>query len=114
MFDIAIEKLLLDWFLASQQGSFNHRQTGLLVRIKQAKKKKQLVPPKRFGVENVTIDFKLVQKLRMKVRQKSLEIWEVNPQADSFDIDMKSYLKQLKLATNVYHYRRAIERRLSK
>lgn len=112
--DVIIEDLPLDRFLASQQGSFNHRHTGLSTRIKEAKKKSQLVPPKRFGNEKVTFDFKIVQKLRMKVRQKSLDIWTVNPDADFFDKEMKSYLKQLKVATKVYHYWRAIGKRLRK
>lgn len=112
--ELTIETLPLERFLASQQGSFNHRHTGLSVRIKQAKKKNQPVPPKRFGDAKVTIDFKVVQKLRMMVRQKSLEVWKENPDAKYFDDEMKKYLKQLKLATKVYHYRRAIERRLSK
>ena len=62
----------------------------------------------------MTIDFKVVQKLRMKVRQKSLEVWKENPDAKYFDEEIRKYLKQLKLATKVYHYRRAIERRLNK
>jgi coenzyme F420 hydrogenase subunit beta len=61
----------------------------------------------------VTIDFKVVQKLRMMVRQKSLEVWKEKPDANYFDEEMRKYLKQLKLATKVYHYRRAIERRLN-
>ena len=112
--DLTIEELPLDRFLASQQGSFNHRHTGLSVRIKQAKKKNQPVPPKRFVDAKVTIDFKVVQKLRMKVRQKSLDVWCENPDAKYFDEEMRKYLKQLKLATKVYHYRRAIAIRLSK
>ena len=112
--DLTIEELSLDRFLASQQGSFNHRHTGLSVRIKQAKKKGQPVPPKRFGSDKVTIDFRMVQKLRMKVRQKSLEVWEVSPDAVVFDNDIEKYLKQLRLATKVYHYRRTIARKLSK
>jgi len=109
-----IEILPQERFLESQQGSFNHRHTGLSFRIKQAKKKKQAVPPKRFDNERITIDFKFVQKLRKKVRQKSLEIWAENPDSVFFDETMNKYLKQLKLATKVYHYRRAIERRLKK
>lgn len=111
--ELTLETLPLERFLASQQGSFNHRHTGLSVRIKQAKKKNQPVPPKRFGDAKVTIDFKVVQKLRMKVRQKSLDVWKENPDANYFDDEMKKYLKQLKLATKVYHYRRAIERRMN-
>ena len=49
----------------------------------------------------------------MKVRQKSLDVWQENPDANYFDEEMKKYLKQLKLATKVYHYRRAIEGRLN-
>ena len=112
--ELTIEILPLERFLASQQGSFNHRHTGLSVRIKQAKKKNQPVPPKRFGDAKVTIDFKVVQKLRMKVRQKSLEVWEANPSAEAFDREMGRYLKQLRLATNLYHYRRTIGIRLNK
>lgn len=112
--DLTIEELPVDRFLASQQGSFNHRQTGLSVRIKQAKKKKQLVPPKRFNSERVTIDFNVVQKLRMKVRQKSLEFWANNTNSDIFDKEMESSLKKLRFATKVYHYQRAIKRRINK
>lgn len=105
--DLTIEELPLDMFLASQQGSFNHRHSGLSVRIKEAKKKKQLVPPKRFGDEKVTLEFKIVQKLRMKVRQKSLDFWRVSPDSISFDYKMKNYLRLLSFATQIYHYRRA-------
>lgn len=111
--ELTIETLPLERFLASQQGSFNHRHTGLSVRIKQAKKKNQPVPPKRFGDAKVTIDFKVVQKLRMKVRQKSLDVWKENPDAKYFDEEMRKYLRQLRLATKVYHYKRAITRRIN-
>lgn len=116
---LAIEELSLELFLASQQGSFNHRQTGLSVRIKQAKKKNKLTPPKRFGNEKATFDFKMVQKLRMKIRQNSLEIWRNKPDSSVFDETMKNHLLHLHLATRIYHlitriydYRRAIKRRI--
>ena len=47
----------------------------------------------------------------MKVRQKSLDVWKENSDAKYFDEEMRKYLKQLKLATKVYHYRRAIRER---
>jgi coenzyme F420 hydrogenase subunit beta len=59
---LAIEELSLGQFLDSQQGSFNHPQTGLSIRIKQAKKKNKVIPPKRFGNEKVTFEFEMVQK----------------------------------------------------
>lgn len=112
--ELTTEYLSLERFLASQYGSFNHRHTGLSVRIKQGMKNGLTVPPKRFGNERVTIDFKIVQKLRMKVRQKSLDIWGQKPNALDFDAEIKNYLKQLRLATKAYHYKRAIQRRLKK
>ena len=109
---LTIETLPQEQFLASQQGSYNHRHTGLSYRIKQAQKKNQAVPPKRFDNERIRINFKFVQKLRMKVRQKSLEIWAENSDVEYFDAKMKIYLKQLKLRTKVYHYIKAIINRI--
>lgn len=109
-----VEQLQLEHFLASQQGSFNHRHTGLSVRMKQAKNQNIPIPPKRFGNEKVTTDFKIVQKLRMKIRQKSIEIWEKTPDAQSFDTKIRKHLNILHIATRIYHYRKAIVRRITK
>jgi len=112
--ELTIEILPIDRFLASQQGSFNHRHKGLFVRIKQARKKGQPVPPKRFGNERLTFDFSLVQKGRMKVRQKSLDFWAQNPNAKLFDYKISKNLKRLRIATKMYHYMSAIRRKLNK
>lgn len=111
---ITIEELSLDRFLVSQQGSFNHRHTGLVQRMKEAKKKNHLVPPKRFGNEELSSDFKIVQNIRRKIRQESLDNWQSDPKTPLFDMRMNSYLKKLRLATRIYHYRRAIEKRIKK
>lgn len=111
---LIIESLSKNRFLASQQGSFNHRHNGLSFRIKQAQKKNKTIPPKRFGNEKTTIDFRIVQRQRMKVRQKSLEIWVESHNALVFDAKIKKSLKQLRLATKVYHYKRAIQQRVKK
>lgn len=107
-----VETLPQECFIASQQGSYNHRHTGLSFRIKQARKKNQPVPPKRFGKEKLTIDFKIVQKLRMNIRRKSLEIWAENPNVKYFETTMQKDQKNLRLLTKLYHYRLAIERHL--
>lgn len=109
-----LEQLSLERFLASQQGSFNHRYTGLSVRMKQAKKQNIPTPPKRFGNEKLTIDFKIVQLLRMKVRRKSLEVWIDTPRAISFDKKMKKHLTRLHWSTRVYHHKRAIIMRIKR
>lgn len=104
--NLAMDLLPLENFLASQQGSFNHRHSGMPARIAFAKKNNQLVPPKRYEHEKLTIDFKLVQKQRMRVRAKSLAIWENNPDAKSFDKQMEKPLGLLKFLTKIYHKRR--------
>ena len=109
---LKVEQLSLKRFLSSQQGSFNHRHKGLAVRLKQAKKQNIPCPPKRYENEKVTIDFKLVQLLRMKTRQKSLIVWKNTPDAKSFNKEMKSDLSRLYWVTLFYHYRSAILKRL--
>jgi coenzyme F420-reducing hydrogenase beta subunit len=106
-----IEILPKDRFLTSQQGSFNHRHTGLSYRIE---KQSSPIPPKRFDSEKITLDFKLVQLLRNKVRRQSLEVWSISPNANDFDIKMEASLNRLKRATKIYHYRKAIIRRIGR
>ncbi len=105
---LIIEELPLNIFLASQQGSYNHRHKGLSFRIKYSKIKKQLVPPKRYGKEKISYAFKIVQYIRMIVRQNSLKLWAKNPNSASFDKRIKKYLLALKFFTAVYHYNKRI------
>lgn len=104
--NLVIDFLPLENFLASQQGSFNHRHLGMPARIKIARLDKQLVPPKRYEEERISWDFKRVQKQRMKVRAESLEIWKENPEAKLFDRTMKKSLEKLQFYTKIYHKNR--------
>jgi len=106
--DLEIELLPLENFLASQQGSFNHRHTGLSARLKFVKNTNKLVPPKRFENENMTIDFKMVQKERMKIRAKSLVVWKNNPDAKSFDKTMENSLRWLQFYTKLVQRRKRL------
>ena len=101
--NLVIDFLPLENFLASQHGSFNHRHLGMPSRIKIAKEKKQLVPPKRYESELVSWDFKWVQKQRMKVRAESLQLWKGYPDAKIFDRTIKNSLEKLQLYTKIYH-----------
>lgn len=109
---LTVEELPLIRFLASQQGSFNHRHKGLNYRIKKARKRGQLVPPKRFEKENISIDFKWVQKQRMRTRRKGFKIWEKEPNTETFDSLMIPLLTRLKKSTLLYHYRRALIKKI--
>lgn len=109
--DLVLDLLPLENFLASQQGSFNHRHTGLSERLKFAKNNNKLVPPKRYEHENVTNDFKIVQKQRMKIRAKSLAVWKSNPDAKIFDKTMENSLHWLQFYTKIVHHRKRFAHR---
>lgn len=111
--ELSVESLSLERFLSSQQGSFNHRHKGLGYRIELAKKQGKAVPSKRHDQEKIPIDFKWVQKQRLKVRKKSLEIWRETKNALDFDSEMKKDLQHLYRLTKIYHYRRATKNKLS-
>lgn len=107
---LVLEELPFDKFIQSQQGSFNHRHTGLAYRMKLAKKNGTQLPPKRSWSNTICLDFKLVQKQRLKVRKISLEYWLDSPKLYLEIMDKD--LRRLKLYTRFNHYIRAIKRRL--
>jgi coenzyme F420-reducing hydrogenase beta subunit len=109
---LSIEPIDLSVFLKAQKGSFNHRHIGLPYRIKQAQKKKITVPPKTFDKGQISLDFKLVQKIRMKTRQKSIEAWKKEPNSNAFDKRMRPWLVLLKYATAFDHYKKAFLNKL--
>jgi coenzyme F420 hydrogenase subunit beta len=110
--ELTVEKVLPDRFLASQQGSINHRHTGLSARIAVAGKRGLITPPKRFGNEKTSADFCIVQKIRMRIRRKSLEIWKETHDVRIFHSKLRWQLTALKIATIIYHYRKGISKRI--
>lgn len=107
---IHLDELPLDRFLSSQQGSYNHRHTGLPYRISRAAKMGRLIPPKRFGKgSSLTFHFKAVQFCRMSIRNKSLNIWKEEGNSKLFDKKIKKSLFALRIATLIYHYLKAFQ-----
>lgn len=112
--DLVIDELPESRFLASQQGSYNHRHDGLAYRIKYGKTDSQAIPEKRFNSKLKSPLLMLIQSMRMNSRQKSIDIWAAEKSASNFDRKMKKHLFWLKLFTKINHYQRAILRRLKK
>ncbi|SNR49938.1 Coenzyme F420-reducing hydrogenase, beta subunit [Lutibacter agarilyticus] len=112
--DVTIENISLENILMSQQGSFNHRHTALKYRVKRAKKRGFLVPPKRHSNYNITNDFKLVQRYRMKVRSFSLYIWAKNKNSLAFDAAIKRKLSILGYLTYLYQRKKRIIKRIQR
>lgn len=87
--------------ISSQQGSFNHRQNTLNLRLLQSVYKKSVIPIKRFRINKTPFHSFLVQKMRMIVRQKSLDVWKEDSSAKIFERKMFVLLLILKVFTKV-------------
>lgn len=112
--ELIIYNLSEEMFLASQQGSFNHRHDGLAYRIKSGRIPSSMIPPKRFDDVNLSPLLKIIQILRMQIREKSLITWANTKDAHAFDSEMQRSLYWLKFFTKINHYQRAIICRLKK
>ena len=80
--------------------------------MKLAKKKGLTIPPKRHDNENISLDFKLVQKQRMVVRKQSLVQWSLVNDSIEFDQIMSNDRKKLQQRTKITHFLRRIKKNL--
>lgn len=112
--EIELESLPLERFLASQQGSFNHRHDGIATRVALARKAAGKIPPKRHDNLKQPFYLALVQHARRKTRERSLIIWSEHPNAAEFDNRMKPILLSLKALTKISHAIRKINRMSAK
>jgi len=112
---ITLDTLSIDSLIASQQGSFNHRHKGLEYRIKLARYNRLLIPPKRITESGqISFDFKIVQRLRLNIRKKSLELWKNTGNTSVFDKKMRLSLTTLRMLTKLNHFLRKIYRVMNK
>lgn len=101
--ELDLEYLSQEQFLASQQGSFNHRHDGMSTRLALVKRDGYVVPPKRIDNIDLPIYLKLVQRVRRHTRSRSLEVWAEYKDPVEFDRRMKIELLRLKLVTRLSH-----------
>lgn len=109
--NLAVQTLSFETFLSSQQGSYNHRHKALKYRIQKAENQGAIIPPKRHNKENISFDFKWVQRQRMIVRKQSLVQWPLFYDSTQFDEAMLNDNEKLKRRTRINHYIRALKRR---
>lgn len=112
--ELQLENLPLEMFLASQQGSFNHRHDGMATRIALTHKAAGKVPPKRHDKFKLPLHLALVQHARRKARERSLIVWSKYPSAADFDKRMKPILLSLKVLTKASHAIRKLKRMSAK
>lgn len=112
--ELQLEKLQLERFLASQQGSFNHRHDGLATRMALAKDGAGRLPPKRHDKVKQSAYLALIQYVRRMTRERSLIIWRLHPSAVEFDKRMKLTLLSLKALTKISRVIRKLTRMSAK
>ena len=110
--ELSLDELSLEKLLLSQKGSFNHRHIGLGERIRIKKKQNKLLPSIRHIQHTTPLDFALVQKHRMVVREKSLEIWLKTKNVIEFDKLIETHLEKLNFYTKIYHYKYKIKSKI--
>lgn len=108
---IDVDNLTIDKIIESQQGSFNHRHNSLEFRIKRAKRINKNIPFKRIHskIDILTI---IIQLLRLKIRRKSLLIWNKTSSSITFEEKTKFDLQILKFVTKINHMIKKIIRHL--
>lgn len=102
--DLVLDSVDENAIIASQQGSFNHRQNGLLYRLSVFHNRGKETPHKRQRVlkrQNILVNS--VQKHRLITRQKSLEVWKETLDAFRFREKMHPYLQSLRNHTQMSH-----------
>ncbi|SEM43875.1 Coenzyme F420-reducing hydrogenase, beta subunit [Chryseobacterium taichungense] len=111
--ELIIENIHIDSFIESQAGAFRHRQMAMKSRLNYFKSKNNLIPFKRKRLlENIPIEYKLVQKQRLKVRNRSIALWLKYKDAALFDNNIKNDIKTLKVYTKIYHKVQIIKKKL--
>lgn len=108
-----VESLDFERFIASQQGSFNHRHLGLKFRVKMYKKHGGSVIPcvRMKYFKSISFDLKLVQRLRMQVRDKSLKVWrDTDNDVLKYSCSIKNDIEKLRVATSFNHRLRKLKK----
>jgi coenzyme F420 hydrogenase subunit beta len=102
--NLAVQSLSVETFKLSQKGSFNHRNVGMKYRLDLRIKNGFIIPFKRKRLlVSSPLEFKIVQKYRMEVRDYSLKAWKETQNSDQFDNRMFKIKKKLFDVTLLYH-----------
>jgi len=97
--ELVLDEISVQQVISSQQGSFNHRQDAIGIRMANAASNGVKIAPKRHGLDKLPFHRKIVQRLRRHTRARSLEVWKRTKNSEQFDRSMHSSLLSLRLVT---------------
>lgn len=101
---LVADKITMECLISTQKGSFRHRQNALKYRIKRAKAKGFIIPPKRHESHKISLVYSLVQYYRLIVRQQSNSLWSHQVPLETYEAQLGKYKKRLKSATSLHHH----------
>ena len=102
--DLNIDVVNKDKIIRSQDASFRHRQGGIYERISQNEKLSKLYPKKRQRFfKKAPYEFRLVQLERRKIRQLSLDFWNMTKESNLFEKKLKVHRDKLKTLSKFFH-----------
>ncbi|MPM84421.1 hypothetical protein SDC9_131493 [bioreactor metagenome] len=101
---LVADEITMECLISTQKGSFRHRQNALKYRIKRAKAKGFIIPPKRHESHKISLVYSLVQYYRLIVRQQSNSLWSHQVPLETYEAQLGKYKKRLKSATSLHHH----------
>lgn len=109
--ELDLREMDIETFKRSQLGSFRHRQIALKYRIKLNPNNKIINKRHKF-LEDIPSEYKIVQKVRIELRRKSLEDWKIANNASEYDQILEKTKKKLRNTTRLYHIIQKIRKKL--
>ena len=111
--ELCMELISIERFKSSQAGGFKHKQLGMQQRIALQKETLEFLPYKRKRLlEKTPIEYRLVQKQRLALRDLSTDAWMKTRDLELFEKRIQKERSKLNNLTRAYHLIQRVKRKL--
>lgn len=103
--DFLAQSVPIERIIESQRASFSHRHDAVRFRVWLSRWVDSVPAPflRERVKKSISLPFAVVQILRERTREKSIDYWRSSPDVEIFNRKMKMHLSLLKFFTKVYH-----------
>lgn len=110
---LKMDLISVELFKKSQAGGFKHKQLGMKQRINLVRESLDFLPYKRERLlESTPLEYRLVQRQRLVMRDLSTQTWKKSKNVRAFDRDIKNDKSRLKNLTRIYHLLQRIKNKV--
>lgn len=111
--DLIMDLISIELFKVSQAGGFKHKQLGMKQRLELQKPSMDFLPYKRVRLlEKIPLEYTLVQRQRLIIRDASITEWQKHKEVKAFDAALEQNIKKLNRLTRIYHLFQRIKNKL--